>query len=101
MNLNLNDGDDDAKETIKSFGTTEKDKKYMKEYLESFKNTLFYKMPLDSFCNYMKQFKVVKGGGWNSTPFYLQNGVNQYYQANRSTSFIGFRPVIHLIAKSK
>lgn len=97
----LNSGDEDAGETIKSFGTTKEGKKNMAEYLENFKNTLFYKMPLDSFCNYMKQFKVVKGGGWNSTPFYLQNGVNQYYLPGDDKSFIGFRPVIHLIAKQK
>ncbi|MGH2553520.1 MAG: formylglycine-generating enzyme family protein [Chitinophagaceae bacterium] len=40
-----------------------------------------------------KIFFVVKGGGWNSTPFYLQAGVCQFYPIEDTHTFIGFRYV--------
>jgi formylglycine-generating enzyme required for sulfatase activity len=42
---------------------------------------------------------IVKGGGWNSTPFYLQAGVCQFYTVDAAHSFIGFRYVVHLTMK--
>jgi sulfatase modifying factor 1 len=46
-----------------------------------------------------KTFFVVKGGGWNSTPFYLQAGVCQFFPVNDAHSFIGFRYVVHVFKK--
>lgn len=42
---------------------------------------------------------VVKGGGWNSTPFYLQAGVCQFFPVNTAHSFIGFRYVVYIEKK--
>ena len=42
---------------------------------------------------------VVKGGGWNSTPFYLQAGVCQFFPVDAAHSFIGFRYVVHIEKK--
>ena len=39
---------------------------------------------------------VVKGGGWNSTPFYLQAGVCQFFPAEGAHSYIGFRYAVHI-----
>jgi sulfatase modifying factor 1 len=46
-----------------------------------------------------KTFFVVKGGGWNSTPFYLQAGVCQFFPAADAHSFVGFRYVVHIEKK--
>jgi len=42
---------------------------------------------------------VVKGGGWDSSPFYLQAGASQQFPANGAHSFIGFRYVAEITAK--
>jgi len=42
---------------------------------------------------------VVKGGGWNSTPFYLQPGVCQFFAADDAHSFVGFRYVVYVFRK--
>lgn len=42
---------------------------------------------------------VVKGGGWNSTPFYLQAGVCQFFNPDAANSFIGFRYVVNVTKK--
>lgn len=42
---------------------------------------------------------VTKGGGWNSTPFYLQAGVCQFFQADVVNSFTGFRYVVDISKK--
>lgn len=42
---------------------------------------------------------AVKGGGWNSTPFYLQAGVCQFYFVNAAHSFLGFRYVVYVFMK--
>ena len=42
---------------------------------------------------------VVKGGGWNSTPFYLQAGVCQFFPVDAAHSFIGFRYVVYFLKK--
>ena len=47
----------------------------------------------------LKTFFVVKGGGWNSTPFYLQTGVCQFFRSNESHSYIGFRYVVYVFKK--
>ena len=47
----------------------------------------------------MKTVFIVKGGGWNSTPFYLQAGVCQFFLADAAHSFVGFRYVIHVEKK--
>ncbi len=48
-----------------------------------------------------KTFFIVKGGGWNSTPFYLQPGVCQFFSADDTHSFIGFRYVVYVERKLK
>lgn len=47
----------------------------------------------------MKTVFIVKGGGWNSTPFYLQPGVCQFFPADAAHSFVGFRYVVHIEKK--
>ena len=47
----------------------------------------------------LKTFFVVKGGGWNSTPFYLQAGVSQFFPVDAAHSFIGFRYVLYIEKK--
>jgi formylglycine-generating enzyme len=42
----------------------------------------------------MKDVYIVKGGGWNSTPYYMQAGVCQFYRATEAHSFIGFRYIL-------
>ena len=42
---------------------------------------------------------VVKGGGWNSSPFYLQAGVCQFFPVDAAHSFIGFRYVVNVVKK--
>lgn len=42
---------------------------------------------------------VAKGGGWNSTPFYLQAGVCQFLPANATHSYIGFRYMVTIKTK--
>ena len=42
---------------------------------------------------------VVKGGGWNSTPFYLQAGVCQFFSVDDAHSFVGFRYVVFVFKK--
>jgi formylglycine-generating enzyme required for sulfatase activity len=42
----------------------------------------------------LKTVFIVKGGGWNSTPFYLQAGVCQFFAVDDAHSFIGFRYVV-------
>jgi formylglycine-generating enzyme len=39
---------------------------------------------------------VAKGGGWNSTPFYLQAGVCQFLAAEATHSYIGFRYIVRI-----
>lgn len=41
---------------------------------------------------------VVKGGGWNSTPFYLQAGACQFFPAEATHSYIGFRYILRITA---
>lgn len=80
-----------------------KQKKYQKnekeELLKNFPNTLLAKLGIDSFSTRMNKFKIIKGGSWFSTPFYLQNGVNQYYLPSENSNFIGFRIVAHFRKK--
>jgi formylglycine-generating enzyme required for sulfatase activity len=40
---------------------------------------------------------VVKGGGWNSVPFYLQTGACQFFPPDTAHSFIGFRYVVYIV----
>ncbi len=47
----------------------------------------------------LKTFFIVKGGGWNSTPFYLQAGVCQFFPVDAAHSFVGFRYVVHIEKK--
>lgn len=39
---------------------------------------------------------VLKGGGWNSTPFYLQTGVCQFLPADAANSYTGFRYIVEI-----
>lgn len=41
-----------------------------------------------------KRSFIVKGGGWNSPPYYLQPGVCQFYNAGTANTWIGFRYVV-------
>ncbi len=43
-----------------------------------------------------KTIYVVKGGGWNSSPFYLQAGVCQFFPADITLSYIGFRYAVQI-----
>ena len=47
----------------------------------------------------LKTSFIVKGGGWNSTPFYLQAGVCQFFPTDAAHSFVGFRYVVHVVKK--
>lgn len=47
----------------------------------------------------LKTSFIVKGGGWNSTPFYLQAGVCQFFPVDAAHSFVGFRYVVHIEKK--
>ncbi len=46
-----------------------------------------------------KRLFIVKGGGWNSTPYYLQPGVCQFYNAETANTWIGFRYVVEVKKK--
>lgn len=46
-----------------------------------------------------KSVFVAKGGGWNSTPFYLQAGACQFLPVDAAHSYIGFRYVVHTAGK--
>ena len=46
-----------------------------------------------------KKSFIVKGGGWNSTPFYLQAGVCQFFPVDEVHSFTGFRYVVYVTKK--
>lgn len=43
-----------------------------------------------------KRLFIVKGGGWNSPPYYLQPGVCQFYNAGTANTWIGFRYVVEV-----
>ncbi|MBK6827761.1 MAG: SUMF1/EgtB/PvdO family nonheme iron enzyme [Chitinophagaceae bacterium] len=45
----------------------------------------------DKIGEWLRQFTIVKGGSWESDPYYLQPGVNQYFREMEQHSFIGFR----------
>ncbi len=47
----------------------------------------------------LKNSFIVKGGGWNSIPFYLQTGVCQFFPADATHSFVGFRYVVYVVKK--
>lgn len=47
-------------------------------------------------ANRTRSFFVVKGGGWNSAPFYLQAGVCQFFPADEVHSYIGFRYMVRV-----
>jgi formylglycine-generating enzyme required for sulfatase activity len=47
----------------------------------------------------LKASFIVKGGGWNSTPFYLQAGVCQFFPVDDAHSFVGFRYVVYVFKK--
>ena len=47
----------------------------------------------------IKQSYIVKGGGWDSNPFYLQTGVCQFFPADAAHSFVGFRYVVYVTKK--
>ena len=42
---------------------------------------------------------IVKGGGWNSTPFYLQAGVCQFFPVDDAHTFVGFRYTVYVVKK--
>ncbi len=42
---------------------------------------------------------IVKGGGWNSTPYYMQPGVCQFFKSTETHSFIGFRYLVFIRPK--
>ncbi|MES2850374.1 MAG: SUMF1/EgtB/PvdO family nonheme iron enzyme [Bacteroidota bacterium] len=54
------------------------------------------KTPVDSFLKQMQQAKIVKGGGWTSSVFYIQPGAHQFYPPSTQHGAIGFRYIIQL-----
>lgn len=46
-----------------------------------------------------KNYFIVKGGGWNSTAFYLQPGACQFFPTDAAHCFVGFRYVVRVEAK--
>lgn len=40
---------------------------------------------------------AVKGGGWNSTPYYMQAGACQFYPVSAAHAYLGFRYVVYVI----
>jgi len=46
-----------------------------------------------------KKLFIVKGGGWNSSVFYLQPGACQFYAADDRNSWTGFRYVVEVKKK--
>ncbi len=58
-------------------------------------NTNNKKIP-DSLMDEIKRSFIVKGGGWDSDPFYLQTGACRFFPANASHAFIGFRYVVYI-----
>jgi formylglycine-generating enzyme required for sulfatase activity len=48
---------------------------------------------------YLNRFIVVKGGSWESVPFYLQPGANQFYDASAQHSYIGFRTAMVFVTE--
>ena len=42
---------------------------------------------------------VAKGGGWNSSPFYIQTGVCQFFNSSEMHSYLGFRYVVYVVHK--
>ena len=47
----------------------------------------------------IKDYYVVKGGGWDSEPFYLQTGTCRFFGAGAAHSFVGFRYVVFIGVK--
>ncbi len=98
----LNNGDEDVKHFIQQIDFTNDTKSHKIKWNDCvswFPGALFTKISVDSFVTLISKLKVVKGGGWNSGPFYLQRGVNQYYAPAKATSFMGFRCVMHIKRK--
>jgi len=44
-------------------------------------------------------FYVVKGGGWNSTPYYLQPAACQFFRPDETHSYIGFRYMVRVTTR--
>ncbi|MBS1511167.1 MAG: SUMF1/EgtB/PvdO family nonheme iron enzyme [Bacteroidetes bacterium] len=55
---------------------------------------------LDSFLLKISATKIVKGGSWKSSAFYIQPGVNQFYTPDTKDGGIGFRYVVILQKKN-
>lgn len=56
-------------------------------------------MNLEVKSEKLKTSFTVKGGGWDSDPFYLQTGACQFFSANDAHSFIGFRYIVNIEKK--
>lgn len=80
-------------------------RKIDKLFLDSLKTTdrsaLIFQMHVDSFLHRMEQTKIVKGGGWASTAFYVQPGVHQFYIPATQHGAVGFRYVVMINRKAK
>ncbi|MGC4101236.1 SUMF1/EgtB/PvdO family nonheme iron enzyme [Ferruginibacter sp.] len=55
---------------------------------------LILKETVESFLNKMQGTKIVKGGSWKSSVFYIQPGVNQFYDPATQDGGIGFRYIV-------
>ncbi len=96
----LDDTLSDIEITINRLKNNKKNQKNeTEELLDRYPSSLFAKLGLDSFSLRMKNYKITKGGSWISTPFYLQNGINQYFLPSESSNFIGCRIVAHFVKK--
>lgn len=53
----------------------------------------------DEKAGQIKNYFIVKGGSWNSEPFYLQTGACQFYISSSANAWTGFRYVVEVIKK--
>ncbi|MBK8192250.1 MAG: SUMF1/EgtB/PvdO family nonheme iron enzyme [Lewinellaceae bacterium] len=44
-------------------------------------------------------YKIVKGGSWADSPFYMQIGVSKIQHPEKASSMVGFRPVVRIYRK--
>ncbi|GAB2838882.1 hypothetical protein GCM10027043_47590 [Ferruginibacter profundus] len=76
-----------------------------KHFADSINNTgtgeIISYLPPDSFINKMKGTKIVKGGSWKSTAFYIQPGVHQFYSPAAQDGGIGLRYIVLIQRKAK
>jgi len=68
----------------------------LKEIEAEFPGSVYGKLSPEQVVTYFKQLTVIKGGHWESEPFYLQSGVNQYFKPAEQHCYIGFRMAVSI-----